>query len=221
MLYDRKTALRVVRRVVGLVAGVACLSGLFVAAAQAKCGGADILPKLVKSHPEIMKSVRKNADRIINTKAILWRVEKAGIAPSHLFGTMHISDERVTALSKAAREAVQSARLVALEIADVSPGAMMQAVQKQPQLMVYTDGSRLDKKLTEPEFKRVSGLLTKTGLPAQMVKVMRPWMISTLLGVPVCEQQRVAAGEKALDAAIAELARSRKIPVVGLETIES
>ena len=189
--------------------------------AQARCSGSYLLPKLKASHPAIMKKVRAAAAKIVNTEAILWRVEKTDVAASHLFGTMHVSDKRIMAMPVAAREAAERARLVALEIADTSPGAMMKSIQKVPQLMIYTDGSRLDQKLSEAEFKQVSALLAKAGMPAQMAAVVRPWMVSIALAVPTCEQQRIASGETALDAFIGALAKDKKIPVVGLETIES
>ncbi|MFY0612807.1 MAG: TraB/GumN family protein [Hyphomicrobiaceae bacterium] len=204
---------------------LATLSGLvaflLTGAAHATCKGTDILPKLAASHPEVMQQVRAESDKIINARAILWRIEKPGGAPSHLFGTMHVSDPRVMAMPAAARTAIETSRTVALEIADISPGAMLKAVSKVPQLMVYVDGSRLDQKLTQAEFKQVSGLLSKAGMPAEMAAIVRPWMISMVLAIPLCEQQRVANGGTALDAAIGALAKKSNVPVVGLETVES
>src|SRR4051794_37913259 len=49
-------------------------------------------------------------------KGLLWRVEKAGAAPSHLFGTVHLADPRVTKLPDAVREQFDSARLFAMEV---------------------------------------------------------------------------------------------------------
>lgn len=204
--------------VIALAASVVCL---LVGAAQARCTGQLILPELTTSHPEIMRQVRAAADRIVNTEAILWRVERSGVAASHLFGTMHVSDRRIMAMPAAARDALDKARLVALEIADMSPGAMMRGIQRVPQLMVYTDGSRLDQKLSAAEFEQVKAVLTKSGMPAQMAAVIRPWMVGIALAVPACEQQRIASGATALDAFIGQVARRNKVPVVGLETIES
>jgi len=194
---------------------------LFAATAYAKCTGSNLLPALTKSHPKIMANVRKAANKVSNTDAILWRVEKEGLAPSHLFGTMHVSDPRIVGMPEQARTAVKSAKTVALEIADMSPAAMMQAVAKAPQLMVYVDGSRLDQKLSEENFKTAASVLTNAGMPAQMAAIVRPWMVSIMLAVPTCELQRVATGKKALDQEIGALAKAQKVPVVGLETIGS
>lgn len=188
---------------------------------QARCTGSYLLPKLKASHPAIMQEVRAAAAKTVNTEAILWRVERPGRPASHLFGTMHVSDKRILAMPAEARTAIAKARVVALEIANTSPGAMMQAVQKVPQLMIYTDGTRLDQKLSAAEFKQVSGLLAKAGMPAQMAAVVRPWMVSIALAVPTCEQQRIAGGNKALDAVIGAMAKANNTRIVGLETIES
>jgi len=194
---------------------------VLITAAHAKCAGSNILPKLSQSHPKIMAEVRAAASQIKNTNAVLWRVEKSGLKPSHLFGTIHVSDPRILAMPQPALEAINTAKIVALEIADMSPAAMMQAVARVPQLMVYTDGSRLDQKLTEDDFEKVSGVLTTAGMPPQMAALIRPWLVSIMLAVPPCETKRAASGKPVLDPYIGSLAKARKIPLVGLETVES
>lgn len=198
---------------------LAGLAVTFAGAARARCAGSNVLAKLTQSHPDIMQRVRDEAAHIRNTGAVLWRVEKPGLDASHLFGTLHVSDPRVMEMRRPARDALRDARTVALEIADMSPKAMMTAIAKVPQLMVYTDGVRLRDKLSAVEFKKVSKLLSGSGVPAQMAAVIRPWMVNTLLAMPNCEQQRIAGGALVLDQRIARIARERKIPVVGLETI--
>lgn len=214
-------ARRIGRQVWRWTVAALLIAALLAGPVQARCSGSYLLPKLKASHPAIMQQVRAAAARTVNTDAILWRVETPGRPASHLFGTMHVSDKRILAMPEAARTAIAKARVVALEIANTSPGAMMQAVQKVPQLMIYTDGTRLDQKLSKAEFKQVSGLLAKAGMPAQMAAVVRPWMVSIALAIPACEQQRIAGGAKALDAVIGAMAKANKTEVVGLETIES
>lgn len=197
------------------------LSLLALSSAHAKCTGQNILPRLKADHPKIMSDVRSAANRISNTNAILWQVEKAGLKPSHLFGTMHVSDARVAEMPEPVVAAIEGSRIVALELGDMSPMAMMKAVAKLPQLMVYVDGSRLDKKLSEDEFKTVSNVLQKVGMPPQMTARVRPWLVSLMVALPECEAKRVASGQKALDMRVADLAKDQEIPVMGLETVES
>jgi uncharacterized protein len=207
-------------RLFARVGAVIVMAGLAAANAQAKCGGSNIIPRLAKTHPEIMSQVRAKADKIRNTEAVFWRIEKPGVATSYLLGTMHVSDKRITSMPAPAQKALGAASTVALEIENMSPAAIMKAASAAPQLMVYMDGSRLDQRLSKAEFEQVSTLLGKTGMPAQMSYVLRPWMISIILAVPECERQRVAAGQHTLDQKIATAARKQGTPVVGLETVE-
>ena len=114
------------RWVLGAGAG-ACIAALAVAAMSAvpfsaaaasrsspqarephrECRGTDMLIELKTSNPELHARVLEAAANIENAGAILWRIEKPGTAPSHLFGTMHVSDTRITTLSPAARKALQ------------------------------------------------------------------------------------------------------------------
>lgn len=210
-----------VRKAVGMVAAALIIPALGISAAWAKCAGTDILPVLGKAHPDIISKVRAAAARMSNTEAILWRVEKPGLTASHLFGTMHVSDKRITTMPPAADKALAAAKLVALEIADMSAEATMEAISQMPELMVYADGTSLSQKLNKQDFQKVETLLSASGMPKEMAVALRPWMVSILMAVPQCEQQRTESGKKSLDSRIEETATANKVPVVGLETIGS
>ncbi|NMG28641.1 TraB/GumN family protein [Aromatoleum evansii] len=49
-------------------------------------------------------------------QGLLWEISRPGVAPSYLFGTMHVADPRVLALPSAVEEAFAAARTVVLEI---------------------------------------------------------------------------------------------------------
>jgi uncharacterized protein YbaP (TraB family) len=222
MTSSHATLIRAIRQLILATAlTVLCIVSFLVIPARAECAGASILVDLKASHPAIYKTAREAAGKIANTEAILWRVEKAGLIPSHLFGTMHVADKRINDLSEAATTAIADATILAVEIEDMSPAAMMKEAAGLPQLMVYSDGTRLELKLTPEEFAKVSNLLGKSGIPAPMAQVIRPWLISTMLSVPDCELKRNPAGLHALDHRLAAIAKQRNIPVVGLETVKS
>ena len=188
------------------------------------CAGKSILPDLAAKHPEIHREVMEKARKTANAEAILWRVSKPDqpdLKPSYLFGTMHVTDKRITELPEAVNKALTGASTVALEVADLSPTAMMMAIGSMPQLIVYTDGSQLESKLAPKEFEEVVRIVGAGGLPPQMASLVRPWLVMTLLATPDCEQKRVAGGKKVLDSLVGELAKKHKIPLVGLETIEA
>jgi uncharacterized protein YbaP (TraB family) len=151
-------------------------------------------------------------------------VEKAGTAPSYLFGTVHLSDERVHRLSPAVRTALEGARRLVLELDDLSPDAFMQQIAKAPQLaglMLYTDGRRLDQLLGGIDYATLSQALLRAGVPAEAVGLFRPWIVTLMLAVSECEQHRMRSGLLSLDARLAKETEKRGIKALGLETVAS
>jgi uncharacterized protein len=191
------------------------------AAAPARCTGKDMLAELAEKAPEIHGRILAEARETANTEAVLWRVEREGRAPSWLLGTVHLSDERVATLTPAVRKALAEAKTVALEIADLSPAALASVLGSATSLVTYADGHRLDSLLTPEDFAKVRTALGAAGVPTDAVAEFRPWIVYMLLSVSACERKRTEAGAPVLDMRIAEAAKARGVPVVGLETIES
>jgi len=55
----------------------------------------------------VAKAAAKNAG------AILWKIEKEGRPASYLFGTVHLTDDRVTDLSPAVKAGLKEAKVIA------------------------------------------------------------------------------------------------------------
>jgi uncharacterized protein len=209
-----------------LLTSFALLAGLALTAnAQAPtCSGKNVLDELRTTEPAMHARIVAAAAATENAKAIFWRVEKAGTPPSHLFGTVHLTDERVNRLSPAVKGALDSARKLVLEIADVSPDTMMQEVAKSPQLvglMLYTDGRRLDQLLGGADYETVTQALAKTGVPPQAAGTFRPWLVTMMLSISECEQNRTKSGVLSLDASLAKQTEARGLKSLGLETVAS
>lgn len=185
------------------------------------CGGKDLLAEMRQTAPADHASLLAEAARTPNGAALLWRVAKPGQKPSYLFGTIHMTDPRVTALSTAVTAALDSAQSVAVEIAGMSDGAVMKAVGSNPAALVFTDGRRLDGMLSKSEFQAVSTTLGRVGVPAGAHAAIRPWLVSMLLAISDCERGRMAQKLPVLDQAIEQHAKRRGTPVIGLETAES
>lgn len=183
------------------------------------CAGTDLLDELQKTDPALWQGVVNEAKKVSNGQARLWRIERAGVAPSYLLGTLHSTDPRITALSPALEKALAETRTIALEIANPSPTAMMEAFKTAPSMLIYTDGHKITPKLSPEEMKVVRARLEGAGLSPELVMSLRPWFAYTLLALPDCERERQAAGIKVLDVALAEQARRRGHAVVGLETV--
>jgi uncharacterized protein YbaP (TraB family) len=209
-----------------LLTGFALFLG-FVAGAYAQaptCGGKNVLDELRTTEPAMHKRIMAAAAATENANAIFWRVEKQGTAPSHLLGTVHLTDERVNRLSPTVKKALDAARKLFLELEEIAPETMMQEVSKSPQLlglMIYTDGRRLDQLIGGSDYQVLSQALSKAGVPPQAVPSFRPWFVTLMLSVSNCEQDRVKAGILVLDARLAKETQARGLKAVGLETVAS
>lgn len=190
------------------------------AAAKKSCGGESILTELKQTNPDAYAAIIAEADGAKNGEALLWRISREGIPPSYLFATIHMTDERVTELSDEVRAAITGSNVVALEIADIAQSAMVAVLGKSPALMMFSGDQRLDNLISPEAFKAVEKQLEAARLPAAFANRFKPWVVSMVLAVSNCERKRMEAGNKVLDMRIAELALTKNIPVVGLETIE-
>lgn len=185
-----------------------------------QCRGTDMLGELKEKAPELHQKMETAAGSVINTEAVLWKVEKDGRPTSYLFGTMHLSDNRLTTLTPATMDAIKASKTVALEIADLSDTAMAGAMAKATNQVIYSDGSSLKAKLTDDEYKGVQGIVQKAGMPGEFAEMFRPWIVSMMLATSDCERKNVAAGAPVLDTRVGDEAKKLNIPVVGLESIE-
>jgi uncharacterized protein len=204
-----------------LLSGLLTLSSAAAVVAQPApptCRGQNMLEEMKTIDPAAYAKVAEAASKTTNSEALLWRIEKAGVATSHLLGTVHISDPRVTTLSPTITAALTSAKAVALEIADMSAAGMEAAIGADPMLMVSPDRG-LATLLSPEEFAVAKKALTGA-MPEAVLRMMKPWVVTMALTLPNCEQQRTASGIKVLDQKLGDLARAKSIPVIGLETID-
>ena len=179
-----------------------------------------MLAELQTKAPDAYQKVMAESSAFPNTEAVFWKVEKPGVPTSYLFGTMHLSDPRVATLSPAVKDAIAHSKSVTLEVADLSDKAVAAAMTKVASLIVYTDGSSLQKSLSEAEFKDVQATVTKAGMPGELAAAMKPWLVSMLLATSDCERKQLAAGKTVLDLQVAGEAQKHGITITGLETIE-
>lgn len=190
------------------------------AGAPQTCGGVDILAEAETKDPELYRTVTDAAKKLDNSEALLWKVEKAGVPTSYLFGTIHISDPRVTALSDKAKAALGSAKTVALEFVGGPDAAIAAMTASAGQLLVYTDGTTLESKLAPEDFAKVKDVVAKMGMPGEIAGLIRPWIINMLLAISDCERQKAEQGAQALDSQIEKQAKDKGQALAGLETPE-
>ncbi len=203
---------------------IAAVGLLWTSPAQAtaahQCNGADMMPDIQRSNSALYRRILDRASKISNGEAVLWKVERSGVEPSYLFGTMHVSDPRIAKLSPAVRRALHGSNAVAVEVANMSPTAIAQLMAKMPTRFIYQNGQSLEQKLSPEESRIVNNVMRSAGLPRQVARLLRPWFVNLLLSAPQCERIRSASGNAVLDQIVANTARERGIQLVGLETAE-
>jgi uncharacterized protein YbaP (TraB family) len=189
------------------------------AAAAEKCRGVDMLAETASKDPQAYNRIMSEAASVKNSGAILWKVEREGRPASYLFGTVHLTDERVTHLSPAVELALRQSKVVALEVSDLSESATASVIAKSAPLVMYTDGRRLDTLLSNTEYDTVKSIISRSGMPVDMAALFKPWIVTMILSVSDCERAKVQKGGRVLDMKLAEIGKSRGLQVVGLETI--
>ncbi|MDP3899215.1 MAG: TraB/GumN family protein [Mesorhizobium sp.] len=190
--------------------------------APAACTGTDMLAALEKSDPAKLASIRAEADGTPNGEGLLWRIDKAGTAPSFLFGTMHMTDPRVIDLTPDARKAFDQSTAVVIETTDVlDEAAMMAEFMKNPDLMMFTDDTTLASLMSPDDARAAEAALAKRGIPLASVSKMKPWVLSAMVALPACELARKAQGAPVLDVRLAEQAKAAGKSIAGLETARS
>jgi uncharacterized protein YbaP (TraB family) len=191
-----------------------------IAFAKTSCAGHDMLEEMRLTDQPTFQRITQAAAATENANAILWKIEQVNKPASYLFGTMHVSDERINLLPPAVKMALANSRRVALEIDDFSQERMAEAMLAAGKLMVLPEATRLDALLSEKEFAKVHDLFHRAGLPSELAVRLRPWVAVMLLSLSDCEKDRVANGALPLDARLAQFAESRGVGVFGLETVE-
>ena len=138
---------------------------------------------------------------------LIWKVEKKGLKPSYLVGTMHVSDSRVTQFGSTLKGLIGSCDSLTLE-------AKFDANSQQLMLkaMLLNNGRRLSDYITGQELKIVEKSLAPASFNAQMVALLKPWAATLLLSMPKSSEGM------AMDALLQKHFVSQQKPVYQLES---
>lgn len=184
-----------------------------------KCRGINMLAETQAKDPETYAKIMAQAAATENSGPLLWKIERAGRPTSYLFGTVHLTDERVTKLSPAVEQALSQSKTVALEVSDISEKATANVIAQSAPLVMFTDGRRLDGLLSGTEYDTVKRIISRSGMPSDLAALFKPWIVTMIMSVSDCERTSIQQGARVLDMKIAEVGKARGLQVVGLETI--
>lgn len=185
---------------------------------QAKCTGTDLMAKYQAEQPELFAKINEAADKEINGRSIFWKVEKDDAPVSYLFGTMHMSDPEISTLPDDVINAITVTDQMVVEAVDALDPQKAQAAMLQLSNLTFLQNGTLRDLVKDDLEDELQAALAERGLPMQVADRMQPWLIATMVALPVCEIQRKQSGEKVLDGVLVEKAQSAGKPLQGLET---
>ena len=140
-------------------------------------------------------------------QGLLWRVE-APSGVSHVFGTIHVEDPRVTNLPPPVARAFDESRSLIVELT-MEPGNVTAMATR----MVLRDGRDLPGIAGSELFGKAASLIGQYGLPEPVLRLFKPWAAAIFLMVPQHDP------EKVLDFMLVRAAAAQGKPVHELETI--
>ena len=146
-----------------------------------------------------------NADQ----HAVLFRVEKAGVPPSWLFGTVHVADPRVTHLSQPISDAYTSSDHIYTEVR-LDFGVMMEMAKT----VLRPEGDLLSDHIDKAHYEKLLPALAARQYPEVATRRLYTWAAAMLMVAPVKE-----TGQLPLDLMLAKMSVEGGKDYQGLETI--
>ena len=143
------------------------------------------------------------------SQGLLWKIERAGQAPSYVFGTIHTEDPRVLNLPQPVQGAFNGAKTYVME-------ALLdqEAIIAMTSSMLFNDGRSLKQVLSPATYEKTVAATAAYGLPELAVQSMQPWALAVTLSVPKPTTGVV------LDLALMQQAAQQGKQTAGLETID-
>jgi uncharacterized protein len=184
--------------------------------ALAQCGGTDLLATM---DPAARTSLNAAIETQPYPRGNLWRATR-GDATVTLVGTYHFADPRHDPTMDRITPLIKAAATVLVEAGPEEEAALMQAVARDPDLMLITEGPSLLEQMEPAEWDRLANAMSARGIPAFMAAKFKPWYVSMMLGMPACAMDPVAI-ENGLDKRVIALAGDQGLPVRALEPYDT
>lgn len=189
--------------------------------AFAQCKGDDLFAASLQDRPW-GKELRDIAAAMPNREGRLWRVSRGTEPPSYIFGTLHLSDPRLTALAGMLTERIRKASVLVIETTEMSSlgiGRPNTRTREQFRESLQASRSRRPGTLLDPsDHEALLALARERGLPPSAARKWKASALALLLDQPRCAAE-AAEKQPYLDALIAQMARSADVEIVGLETL--
>src|ERR1700724_3405863 len=113
----------------------------------------------------------------------LFRLSQEGTTPSYLFGTIHLSDPRITDFSPQLRGALANSKIIALEATERAIPAKRAAMRAA---MLAREEQRPDRMLSKADFAELEAVIVRHGLRKSTAHTFKPTILALLLDPPAC-----------------------------------
>lgn len=143
------------------------------------------------------------------SQGLLWRIERGDAPASHVFGTIHVSDPRVTALPPAVKQSFDASAHFMMEVL-LDPANVVALAGR----MLYLDGRDLPSVIGAPLYQKVVAIGPAIGLPPQILSRFKPWAVALMLMMPHKDAENI------LDNRLYQMALQQKKGVHPLETVD-
>ena len=213
----------------GRARGKAALAGLaacwlaLATPALAECQGENLLENLPTAE---LAALRARAAEVPFATGNIWHAVRysdasdgVGVEVIWLIGTYHRADPRHATILKRAAAIMDNVATVLVESAPDDQALLKQKLGTDPGLMLDLTGPTLPESLSAVEWQDLANALRARGIPPFVAAKFRPWYLSMLLSMPVCDLERMAAGG-GLDDAVIEMALDHNLPVRSLEPFD-
>jgi hypothetical protein len=151
-------------------------------------------------------------------KSFLWTVH-SGTKVMYLAGSVHALGADFYPLSAAFESAFQASGTLVEEI-DLTEAEMLSAAPMLLAKGMYADGRTFEGVVSKETSALVAGRLKETGIPIEMIRPMKPWMVMLMLTAFEAQKAGLQAA-LGLDKYFFDKAKAAGKPVIGLETAES
>ena len=169
---------------------------------------ADLQSKLTNADCRVFEETTSESNSVAKfSNAVLWKVSNAGKPSSYVFGTIHVSDPRITNLPEPVKSALNNSDTFVMEALPTPEEALALS-----QMMFYADGTMLKDYLDDELFQRIAKVLSIFQLPIEAAAIMKPWAAFLIMNYPVDNTMP-------LDLKLLEIATSQGARIMGLETL--
>ena len=179
------------------------------------CAGRDL-----SRDPSLIIDRRGHADELVNGEGLFWRIDRKGVAPSWLYGTMHSTQPAALALAREASGAIATASSVATELG--GPFDMSEKVNLSSSMLAAALDANSDTLAGVPsaEMPHVEAFLATHGFPKEMAHHLKPWFLAAATALPACETEGQLRGLPEVDDSLARMAKADHVPVIALESVD-